>query len=71
LSILSATSLLQVEPNYNDKAVLLDVWYVDSYEGNAKGMEGQKIDWCAISELNLREFPEANKAIVSALQAFN
>ncbi len=71
LSILSATPLLQVKHNYNDKTVLLDVWYVDSYEGSAKGMEDQKIDWCAISELHFREFPEANKAIVSALQALN
>jgi 8-oxo-dGTP diphosphatase len=69
LKILSGKSLLKIQHDYGDKSVLLDVWHVEDYEGVATGLEGQALEWCAIDMLNERKFPEANVAIISALQA--
>ena len=68
LKIAHAEPLLVVEHQYNDKAVLLDVWQVDNYFGAASGQEGQQIRWCPIEMIQHYNFPAANQAIVEALQ---
>ncbi|MDH5358375.1 MAG: 8-oxo-dGTP diphosphatase MutT [Gammaproteobacteria bacterium] len=68
LKITKASSLLQVSHQYADKAVLLDVWMVTEFDGQAKGREGQPLRWCAIDALQVDDFPAANVAIIKALQ---
>lgn len=58
--------LIQIRHNYPDKSVLLDVWEVAEFEGEASGREGQEIRWVTPSELCNYQFPEANKPIVKA-----
>ena len=53
---------------YNDKQVCLHVYKILSYSGEAKGMEGQQVKWLPISQLSSKDFPEANIAIIKALQ---
>ncbi|MCW9012705.1 MAG: Nudix family hydrolase [Gammaproteobacteria bacterium] len=60
--------LIQIRHHYVDKSVLLDVWLVHSYSGQARGMEGQPVSWLSIAELDASKFPEANMAIISALK---
>jgi 8-oxo-dGTP diphosphatase len=48
---------------------MLDVWHVSQYVGEAQGMEGQTIRWCALSDLDNVNFPEANKTIINAINA--
>lgn len=59
--------LIQISHQYADKAVLLDVWRVDEFSGEPRGLEGQPLKWVPISQLGEFEFPAANKPIVSAL----
>lgn len=59
--------LIRIRHDYGDKAVLLDVWVVSRFEGEAIGAEGQPIKWVARECLNRFSFPEANKPIVSAI----
>ncbi|MGS2717750.1 8-oxo-dGTP diphosphatase MutT [Eionea flava] len=68
VKITQATPFQQVEHDYGDKRVLLDVWLSQSFEGVARGKEAQPIQWVSISELDNYPFPEANQAIVQALQ---
>jgi len=58
--------LVQVSHDYADKPVLLDVWIVEGFEGEAQGREGQPLLWVAPSLLATYEFPAANQAIVQA-----
>lgn len=67
LYVNSSTQLLEIEHNYDDKQVKLYVWEVVSFQGEARGMEGQPIMWVALGKLQNYEFPEANKEIVSFL----
>jgi 8-oxo-dGTP diphosphatase len=64
---------MQVEHNYSDKQVFLDIWTVTQYSGEARGLEGQECRWIAMQRLLCAEskyqFPEANKAILEKLKS--
>ena len=61
--------LLEVEHDYGDKTVLLDVWWVTDFEGTPMGKEGQPIAWVAAPSLKDYDFPEANARIVERVIA--
>lgn len=60
--------LIQVRHNYPGLQVLLDVYEVFSFTGEAYGAEGQDVRWVACSALADYQFPAANRTIVSAAQ---
>lgn len=61
-----ARPLIRLPYDYPDKAVLLDVWAVERFRGEAVGGEGQPIRWVAPDELPGYVFPAANGPIVTA-----
>ena len=67
IEIIAAQPFLQIPYAYPDKRVLLDVWLVESYKGQARGAEGQAIDWLAPEVLYERSFPAANRSIIKAI----
>jgi 8-oxo-dGTP diphosphatase len=69
IGVKQSEPLLQVRHDYPDKTVLLDVWLVSDFTGEAKGMEGQPLVWATISELCDYPFPAANKPIVEAIRS--
>lgn len=68
ISVDSARRMIRVHHHYPDKSVLLDVWRVDEFAGQAHGREGQPIEWVAAPDLSHYKFPEANQPIVMAAQ---
>src|SRR5690606_11205799 len=68
IEVTRAQPLIQVRHDYPDKQVLLDVWQVLAFRGEAHGAEGQPLAWVTASELDGFEFPAANRPIVSAAQ---
>lgn len=65
----SAEPFLEVQHDYADKAVLLDVWWVRRFSGQPKGNEGQPLQWVTVAELPDYSFPAANQPIIDALQS--
>lgn len=61
-----ARPLIQVRHDYPDKQVLLDVWAVFGFTGEAHGAEGQPLAWVSPEELPGFSFPAANRPIVAA-----
>ncbi|VAW70326.1 hypothetical protein MNBD_GAMMA10-1115 [hydrothermal vent metagenome] len=57
-----------IQHKYSDKSVRLDVWVVESFSGTPCGAEGQQIKWQPIHQLNMNEFPQANRSIIHSLQ---
>lgn len=53
--------------DYGDKKVCLHFFLIDSFEGEAKGNEGQLVQWFDLISLSELDFPAANKAIVDRL----
>ncbi|GAB3093011.1 Nudix family hydrolase [Pseudomaricurvus hydrocarbonicus] len=60
--------LIQIRHDYPDKSVLLDVWTVTAFTGEAHGREGQPVKWVSPSTLSDYQFPAANTPIVTAAQ---
>lgn len=69
LGIVAGTQspLCKIQHDYADKSVLLDVWHVHQFSGEAHGREGQPLRWVHPHELIASDFPEANRAIIRAL----
>jgi len=60
--------LIRFQYDYPDRSVLLDVWRVEAFTGEAHGREGQQVAWVPMDELGNYEFPAANQPILSAAQ---
>ena len=58
--------LIQVPHQYPDKSVLLDVWEVTAWRGEAHGREDQPIRWVPEESLVEYDFPAANLPILKA-----
>ena len=67
IDILSCIPLITINHDYKDKAVCLEVFIVDNYNGEPSAQEGQEQGWFSLAELRLLEFPEANKEIIAKL----
>lgn len=63
-----AFPILKCVHDYEDKSVLLDVWEIIDYEGEASGREGQEIAWSPLTRLTELDFPAANQPIIRTLQ---
>ncbi|MFT5577842.1 MAG: 8-oxo-dGTP diphosphatase [Paraglaciecola psychrophila] len=68
ISVSSCQPLIKIAHDYVDKSVLLDVWWVRGFSGEPRGAEGQPIEWVGAEQLGDYRFPEANIAIVEAIQ---
>ncbi len=69
IRVTSTKPFMQVNHQYSDRTILLDVWHVVSFAGNVSGREGQEVRWVAINELNDYQFPEADGPILEAIKS--
>lgn len=60
--------LIQIQHDYPDKSVFLDVWDVLTFSGTPQGMEGQRVEWVPTRELDQYQFPDANVPILQAVK---
>ncbi|HEY7841078.1 MAG TPA: Nudix family hydrolase [Gammaproteobacteria bacterium] len=67
VAVESVEPLVCIDHAYPQVAVRLHVWRIARWHGAARGREGQEVEWVPVGELRRRTFPEANRAIVSAL----
>jgi len=68
IEALTCTPLMQISHDYGDKKVLLDVFVVDNFSGEANALEGQQSGWFPLTEFAKLNFPAANQAIIEKLQ---
>ena len=68
IDVQQARPLIRVFHAYPDKEVLLDVWRVDGFAGEAHGKEGQPFKWVKPERLADFSFPEANLPIIHAVR---
>lgn len=67
IDIQSANQLIEIKHQYSDKVVLLDVYEVKHWQGEAEGREGQPLRWVDRSDLKRYDFPAANAEILRKL----
>lgn len=63
--------LNSINYDYGDKIVCLHTYIVNHFSGAPKGVEGQPVQWVKIDDLQNYHFPDANIAIINALQLPN
>lgn len=61
-----AEPMMVVRHNYPERRVVLDIWRVRGFSGEARGCLGQPVRWVNPATLPELEFPAANRYIVSA-----
>lgn len=66
LEIEASTPLIQIDHEYPERRVLLDVWEIDRFSGTPHGREGQAMQWVASQQLKSYDFPAANRPIINA-----
>lgn len=71
ITVKSCQPLIQFQYDYPDKSVLLDVWRVNDFSGEAHGREGQDIQWVNPTAFDDYEFPAANRPIITAARLPN
>ena len=53
--------------------VMLDIWQVTDFEGQARGVEGQQCRWVSVAEIvadnSDYQFPAANRVILERLKS--
>ena len=60
--------LIAVPWHYPEKSVLLDVYAVRDWRGEAHGREGQALRWVGIEAMHALPMPPADKPVVAALR---
>ncbi|MEY2863525.1 MAG: hypothetical protein RLY58_1232 [Pseudomonadota bacterium] len=68
ITVTQSRFLHALHHRYVDKHVCLQVFYVDAFEGEPVGREGQPLRWVPVEDLALLTFPDANAPIVRAAQ---
>ncbi|SEK93552.1 8-oxo-dGTPase [Colwellia chukchiensis] len=67
IEILTCMPLMQINHDYGDKKVRLEVFIVEHFSGEAKALEGQQSAWVKLAALSQLTFPTANQAIITKL----
>lgn len=69
IRVMVAQPLVQIPYEYPERHVLLDVFSVTEFKGEARGCEGQPLAWVDASELIHYPFPAANQPILERIIA--
>ena len=68
VEVREARRLIRLRHQYSDRHVLLDVWQVTAYDGEARALDAQALAWVRPDELPKHDLLEADRAIVTALR---
>lgn len=68
IEVTACQPLMQLNYDYPERSVLLDIWLVTAFNGDPQGVEGQPLQWVDIAKLHQLTFPDANQPIVARLQ---
>ncbi|MEW8260782.1 MAG: Nudix family hydrolase [Candidatus Thiodiazotropha taylori] len=65
---LATQPLIRIRHDYGDRHVLLDFYRVTAYRGEARGLEGQPLQWLSPAEMKPEAFPAADRPVITALK---
>ncbi len=68
IRVIDSSPFMQIKHEYADRFILLDVWQVSVFDGNAAGSEGQEIRWITIDEIKNYSFPDADIPVLEAIK---
>ena len=67
IQVTGASSLMRLTHRYPDRDVELSLWVVESYQGEPRPLDGQRLKWVERSQLGREDILEADRPFVAAL----
>lgn len=67
---LRASPLISYEHRYAERTVLLDLWIIEAYEGEARPLDAPALKWVSLAELDAVGLLEADRPMIAALLAY-
>lgn len=64
----AAQPLMALAHEYPDYQVELSMWLVETYAGQPRGLDGQRLKWVAPAALPAEDMLEADRPFIEALQ---
>ena len=68
IEVLGGAPFMQVFHRYPERSVLLDIWTVDGFHGEARGRESQALAWVEPEQLDDYRFPPADEPVLEAIR---
>ena len=68
IEVLVSAPFMQLCHAYDDRTVDLEFFLVDDWRGEPTGVEGQRLRWVSVSELDAAELLPADAPLLAALQ---
>ena len=69
IEVIACAPFLQLCHSYDDRTVDLEFFLVDEWRGEPTGLEGQRLRWVGIGDLNAAELLPADAPLLAALQS--
>lgn len=67
IAVTAARPMMRLTHRYPDRTVELSLWVVESYRGEPRALEGQRLKWVARAQLGGEDILEADRPFVAAL----
>jgi 8-oxo-dGTP diphosphatase len=68
VTVLDALPVIAYEHRYSDRSILLDLWYVNRFNGVPTSAEGQAIKWVTLDELDTVGLLDADRPMLDPLR---
>jgi 8-oxo-dGTP diphosphatase len=68
IEVLDGAPFMKVFHRYPERSVLLDIWTVDDFRGDAHGRESQSLAWVELDRLDDYRFPPADEPVLDAIR---
>jgi 8-oxo-dGTP diphosphatase len=68
VTVTDCRPFMRLSHEYDDRVVELSLWVVDSFSGEAAGLDGQALKWVPVGRLGEEDILEADAPFVKALQ---
>jgi len=68
VEVAGARHLMTLHHSYDDRRVELSLWVVESYTGEPRSLDGQRLKWVSPSRLSSEDILEADLPFIEALQ---
>lgn len=69
IEVIASAPFLQLCHSYDDRTVDLEFFLVDEWRGKPTGLEGQRLRWVGVGDLNAAELLPADAPLLAALQS--
>jgi 8-oxo-dGTP diphosphatase len=68
VEVLLAREAMTLAHDYPDRRVELSIWVVERYRGEPRALEGQRLKWVEVPELDREDMLEADRPFIEALK---